>query len=156
MTGFSSFQHVRKYKLERDCRRNVNLLSMQRCPCPIYNGALKTLIRSKMWKITLFSDSKSVYFGEFLRCFLYTRNAQVPFAENPHVKINRLNKKTWISNLYWFRKTFNGTVVNQTLLSLHGIHSKQMHTISLRGVWQDRRSPPFCILGLTLNLNSFV
>ena len=150
MTGFSSFQHVRKYKLERDCRRNVNLLSMQRCPCPIYNGALKTLIRSKMWKITLFSDSKSVYFGEFLRCFLYTRSAQVPFAENPHVKINRLNKKKHGYLIYTdLEKTFNGTVVNQTLPSLNGGSLKtNAYNLFERGM-ANRRSPP-SILGLTL------
>ena len=43
---------------------------MQRLHCLIYNGTLETLILLKMWRIYLrISDSKSVYFDEFLYAY---------------------------------------------------------------------------------------
>jgi len=73
---------------------------MQRWQCPIYNFTLE-IIWSKMWKIPLFSVSKSFYFPEFLSCFLKKQETTI---------INKQFKgtKTLISNTYLIRQSFQG------------------------------------------------
>jgi len=82
---------------------------MQRYQCPIYNGTLNTFI-----------VLKSVYFCEFLHCFLL-RNAQVTFAEKPQMKRTILRKQNHEYLIHtWSDKASEGTVVNKALPSLQG------------------------------------
>ena len=62
---------------------------MQRLSYPIYK------LQRYPWNLNLikyveetliFHTSKSVYFSEFLRCFFWTRNVEVTFAEEPQIK----------------------------------------------------------------------
>ena len=66
-----------------------------------------------MWKVTLFSDSKS----EFLHCFLHGKNAQVTLEEKPHE--NKLFEKYGYLMHTRSDKAVVGTVVNRALPSLH-------------------------------------
>ena len=57
-----------------------------------------------------FSDLKSVFFCEFLHCFLKARNTQVTFAENWKIGNEQFKATT----------SFTDTAVKRALLSLPG------------------------------------
>ena len=44
-----------------------------------------------------FSNSKCIYFCEFLHCFFFTRNAHITFAKNPQIKFTETNN----TNVYF-------------------------------------------------------
>ena len=116
------------------------------------NGTLENLIWSKMWKKPSFSDSNSVYFFEFLHCYLKTKNAQLTFAEKPQIK-KVWRSKTWISN--WnlrSEKGFKGIVVNRALLCLHGGSPEITHTVPLKGLFTLKYTEyESKLLGCTVN-----
>ena len=85
-----------------DCKRNFKYTLRTKMEMP----DLKPYSDLKYGRCR-FSDSKSVYFCEFLHCFWKVRNPQVTFAEKPQMKINSLKKQlTLISNSYLIRHSF--------------------------------------------------
>ena len=64
----------------------ISSYGMARCQCPINNSTLETLIRTKMWKISRFLTRKLFDSDHFsIYAILISKNAQVPFTQNPHV-----------------------------------------------------------------------
>jgi len=78
------------------------------------------LTLKKCGKYPRFSESKSVYFSDFLHWFLLTRNPQVTFAEKQQMKMNSLRKQKHDYLFHsWLDNEFKGTVINRTLSYLH-------------------------------------
>ena len=94
----------------------ISSYGMARCQCPINNSTLETLIRTKMWKISSFSDSKTVWFWSFLHlCDSYKQECAGPFYTEPAcMSINKQKQEYIIQN--WSDKAFKGTVANWALL----------------------------------------
>ena len=92
--------------------------------CSIYNS-IETLICPKQGIYRRFSDSKSVYFCDFLHCFLVRRETAKQFKKTKTIQLMHT----------WSDKAFKGTVVNRALQSLHGG--------SLQEIFQALRSSMF-------------
>ena len=96
------------------------ILYIQRWQCPTYNSTVKTLIWSKMLRITSFFSLEKCCFSK-TPLFLRNKNAEVTFPEKPQTKKNSLKKQKHGYLFHtWSDKAFKGTVVNRTLPSLHG------------------------------------
>ena len=82
---------------------SVNLCEPLHAKIAMLDLPLNLNLTQKYGRTRRFSDSKSVYFGEFLICFL---QGKITFSEKPEIKINSLQKLKYAylsSNSYIIR-----------------------------------------------------